>query len=271
MTNILYEQDGAVVKLTLNRPKKMNAYNYSMHQELCAAIIRADQDNSVRVIVVTGAGKAFCVGADLDIGFIGGEFSKDENVVDGISRDLGGMLNLTIFECDTPVIGAINGHAVGIGATMLLPMDIKIASDTAKFAFPFARRGIVYDGAASFFLPRIVGLSKAQEWVLKGDVILAAEALSAGMLSELTAPDQVLARAMALARDIAVNISPQSAARNKQLIRASVYGDTRYANPAMSAHMLESQFLNEAFAAPDCAEGVKAFIEKRPPAFKDRS
>ena len=269
MPNVLYEQDGPIVKITLNRPEKMNAYNYPLHSELLAAIQKGNADKTVRVMVVTGAGKAFCAGADLDIGFSGGDFVNDEDVLDGVARDIGGILNVTVFDSDTPIIAAVNGHAIGIGATMLLPMDIKIASTKSKFAFPFGRRGIVYDGAASFFLPRVVGLSKAQEWILKGSVILADEALSAGLVSEIVEPDQVLHRAMELAKDIAINVSPTSAARNKQLIRASIYGDQSYGTPSLSAHMKESKYLLEAFKSPDCLEGVKSFMEKRAPNFQD--
>jgi len=271
MSTVLYQQDGPIAKITLNRPDKMNAYNFPLHSELLEAIKKGDADKSVRVMVVTGAGKAFCAGADLDLGFAGNEFVNDSDILDGIPRDIGGILNVTIFDSDTPIIAAVNGHAIGIGATMLLPMDIKIASTKSKFAFPFSRRGIVYDGAASFFLPRVVGLGKAQEWILKGDIILADEALSAGLVSEVVEPDQVLNRAMELAEDIAVNVSPESAARNKQLTRASVYGDNSYSSPSMSAHMKESKLLVEAFAGPDCIEGVQSFMEKRPPKFQDRS
>lgn len=271
MPNVLYEQNGAIAKITLNRPEKMNAYNYPLHSELLSAIARGDKDKTVRAIVVTGAGKAFCAGADLDLGFAAGDFVNETNIIDGVQRDIGGILNIGTFEADTPIIAAVNGHAIGIGATMLLPMDIKIASSKSKFAFPFGRRGIVYDGAASFFLPRVVGLSKAQEWILKGDIILADEALQAGLVSEVVEPDQVLSRAMEIAEDIAVNVSPESAARNKQLIRASAYGDTRYGSPSMSAHMMESKFLVDAFKSEDCIEGVQSFMEKRAPKFKDRS
>lgn len=267
MSVLKYEQDGAIVTLTLNRPEKMNAYNGDMHFALLEAFDKADNDPSVRVIVITGSGKAFCAGADISQGF--GGVSGEAPIIDGVSRDYGGMLNLRIFECDTPIIAAINGAAVGVGATMLLPMDIKIASTKSKFAFPFGRRGIVFDGAASFFLPRIVGLTKAQEWILKGDIILADEALSAGMLSEVVETEEVLPRAMALAKDIAQNVSPQSAAINKQLLRASMYGGGKYGDPAMNAHMLESAHLERRFVSPDCMEGVKSFLEKRAPQFED--
>lgn len=270
MSTVKYEREDAIAIITLNRPEAMNAYSIALHHDLYAAVEKADADNSVRVMVITGAGRAFCAGADISDGFAGGGFGQEPPVLDGVTRDFGGMLNIRLFECDTPIIAAVNGSAVGIGATMLLPMDIKIASSKAKFAFPFGRRGIVFDGAASFFLPRIVGLSKTQEWILKGDYITAEEAVSAGMLSEVIEPNQVLIRAMELARDIAVNVSPTSAAHNKRLIRASMYGGGKYGDPAMNAHMLESADLADMFPSHDCVEGVTAFFEKRAPKFKDR-
>ena len=270
MPTVLYDQEGAIVKLTLNRPEQMNSYNYILFTELRDAINKADADTSVRAIVITGAGRAFCEGADLDLGFKGKEFTDNEMFIDGVSRDTGGMLNLDVFDADTPIIAAVNGHAAGIGATMLLPMDIKVVSSKAKICFPFARRGIVYDGAASFFLPRIVGLSKAQEWILTGKVILSDEALSSGLINEVVEPEKVLERAMEIARDIAENVSPESAAINKQLTRASLFGEGNYDTPAMSAHMRESRCLNTAFESDDCKEGVDSFLEKRPARFKDR-
>ncbi len=267
MSVVKSEISDGVCVITLNRPEKMNAYNLELHHALYVAIDKADNDNSVRVMVVTGAGRAFCAGADISEGFTalsGGEF------LDGVRRDYGGMLNIRTYECNTPIIAAVNGAAVGIGATMLLPMDIKIASSKSKFAFPFGRRGIVFDGAASFFLPRIVGMSKAQEWILKADIIPADEALKAGLISEVVEPDQVLDRAMDLARDIAQNVSPTSAAKNKKLMRDAWLGRNGYEGGPMGAHMAESELLSEAFVSYDCAEGVKAFFEKRAPKFKDR-
>lgn len=271
MENVIYEQDGAIAVITLNRPEHMNSYNVPLHDALLAAIDKADNDRSVRVIVVTGAGRAFCAGADISEGFGAIGFDQDTLEVDGIPRDRGGVLNLRIFECDTPVIAAVNGHAVGIGSTMLLPMDIKIASSKAKFAFPFTRRGIVYDGVASWFLPRIVGLTRAQNWALTGRIILADEALNAGMLSEVVEPESVLPRAMEIARDIAVNVSPESAALNKQLVREGLLNGPEYGGGPMRNHMMESKHLAKLFHEHDCIEGVNAFLEKRDPKFKDRA
>lgn len=270
MDIVTYEQDGAIAVITLNRPEKMNAYNIPLHTALHDAIDKADKDNSVRVMVVTGAGKAFCAGADISQGFTGGGLAEGAPVVDGIARDYGGILNLRTFECDTPIIAAVNGVAVGIGATMLLPMDIKIVSSKAKFAFPFGRRGIVYDGAASWFLPRIVGVTLAQEWVLTGRLIMPDEALAAGMINQIVEPEDVMRRAMEIARDIAVNVSPESAANNKQLARQSLINGPEYGGGPMRAHMAESERLMRMFPAHDCLEGVQSFLEKRAPKFKDR-
>lgn len=268
MTLVLREHTGSVCKLTLNRPEKMNAYSFGLHEALLKAIDETDRDPNVRAIVVTGAGRAFCAGADISNGFGGSGLTEDLPVKDGILRDSGGVLNMRIFESDTPIIAAVNGAAVGIGATMLLPMDIKIVSEKAKFAFPFARRGIVFDGAASFFLPRVVGLSRAQEWVLRGAYITPQEALAAGMISQVVPQGTALERAMEIATDIAENVSPTSAAYNKQLIRASMTEGGKYNTETMNAHMRESAMLQEAFVSEDCLEGVNSFLEKRAPKFK---
>lgn len=256
-----------VAILTLNRPEAMNSFNVDMCYEMIDALKASDSDPSVRVIVVTGAGRAFCAGADISQGFDAvAPHEVDEET--GIGRDLGGVLNLEMFNLDTPIIAAINGAAVGIGATMTIPMDIRIASEKSKFAFPFARRGIVFDGAASWFLPRLVGFAKASEWILKADIIMADEMHRAGLISEVHAPEDVLSRALELARDIAVNCSPASTATNKRLLRASMYGSGEGAAYAM--HLKESELLTEAFASHDCREGVTAFFEKRAPKFEDR-
>jgi len=265
MTEVLIENDGAVRLLTLNRPEKLNAYNVATHTALLYAIDEADNDPKVRVIVVTGAGKVFCAGADFEEGFVSFAETDEVDMIDGVKRDLGGVLNIRMHECDTPIIAAINGSAVGIGATMLINMDIRIASNKAKFSFPFARRGIVFDGAASYFLPRLVGFSKASEWILKGDLFPASEAMAGGFLTETVEPEDVLPRAMEVAQDIAQNCSPTSTANNKRLLRESMAG-----NGPMAAHSLESQMLAKAFVSHDCAEGVKAFLEKRAPEFNDR-
>ena len=238
---------------------------------LCSALFKtADADPSVRVIVITGAGRAFCAGADISGGFASAGVDKVPEMHEGEMRDAGGILNLAVFECDTPIIAAVNGAAVGIGATMLCPMDIRIGSNRAKYAFPFARRGIACDGAASWFLPRLVGFAKANEWILKAGFIRADELQQAGFFSEICEPEEVLPRALELARDIAVNCSPTSTANNKRLLRASMLGGGTLGDAPFELHMMESKMLNKAFVSPDCAEGVKSFLEKRAPQFKDR-
>lgn len=261
------EQTPSVVLLTMNKAESMNSYNMELHNALLDSIRAADADSSVRVIVVTGAGRAFCAGADISAGFGGANLDSGvgEDPIGGVHRDAGGILNLAIFECDTPIIAAINGAAVGIGATMTLAMDLRIASKKSKFAFPFARRGIVFDGAASFFLPKLVGYSKASEWILKGNIMMADELLAGGLLSEVCEPENVLARSLEVARDIAVNCSPTSTANNKRLLRASMLGKAPF-----DLHMMESEMLAASYHAHDCIEGVQSFLEKRAPKFKDR-
>ena len=262
-------QNEAVLILTMNRPEAMNSFNIEVCHALVDAIKAADKDPSVRAIVVTGAGRAFCAGADISQGFE----AVEAEIVDeatGITRDWGGYLNLTIFQCDTPILAAINGAAVGIGATMTVPMDMRIASHRSKFGFPFARRGIVCDGAASWFLPRLVGFARAQEWILTARIIMAEEMLAAGFVTQLHDPEDVLPRTLEIARDIAVNCSPASIANNKRLMRASMLGSATYESGPYKAHLAESDLLNKAFVSADCKEGVTAFFEKRAPKFSDR-
>lgn len=265
------DKNSSVAILTLNRPEAMNSFNMTMFRELQAAYKELDLDPKTRVIVVTGAGRAFCAGADISDGFGSAGLSVEPTFHEGVSRDAGGELVLDMFKVNTPIIGAINGHAVGIGATMTMAMDIRICSEKTKWAFPFARRGIVFDGAASWFLPRLVGWAKANEWILKADVISPDEMYRAGYVSDVHAPDEVLARTLELARDIAQNCSPTSTANNKRLLRNSMMGYGVLEEAAFMAHIEESKYLNKAFVSEDCEEGVRAFLEKRAPQFADRS
>ena len=264
------DENISVAIVTLNRPDFMNSFNLKMLRELQSAYADLEQDNSVRVIVVTGAGRAFCAGADISGGFGAPDRKLDVNFHEGVMRDGGGELVLDMFKLDTPIIGAINGHAVGIGATMTMAMDIRICSNAMKWAFPFARRGIVCDGAASWYLPRLVGWAKANEWILKAGIISPDEMFRAGYVSELLEAEAVLPRALDLARDIAINCSPNSTALNKRLLRDSMFAYGRLDGTAFDAHIAESKMLNAAYVGPDCQEGVKAFLEKRPPDFPDR-
>ena len=264
-------ENASVAVLTLNRPEAMNSFNLAMHRELQRAYKALDADPKVRVIVVTGAGRAFCAGADISNGFGSAGLSEKPTMHGDVSRDAGGELVLDMFNLDTPLIGAINGHAVGIGATMTMPMDIRICSEKTKWAFPFARRGIVFDGAASWFLPRLVGWAKATEWSLKADIIWPDEMHRAGYVSEVHPPEAVLPRALELARDMAQNCSPTSTANIKRLLRNSMLGYGALDDGPFKAHIEESKALNTAFVSSDCEEGVRAFLEKRPPKFSDRS
>lgn len=261
---------GAVAIMTLNRPEAMNSFNIALFMRMMDVFAELEADNSVRAIVLTGEGRAFCAGADISDGFASAGLDYQAEKVDGVSRDTGGVLNLAIAKLDTPVIAAINGSAVGIGLTMTLPCDIRIAAKTAKYAFPFVRRGIVFDGAASFYLPKLVGFSKATQWSLTGSYIDPEEGLNSGLFSELHDNEDVLPRALELARDIAVNCSPEAVAQNKRLLRATMLGHGALSTEPFAAHMEESELLEKAFVAPDCEEGVRAFLEKRPPRFKDR-
>jgi len=270
-TTIKTHRDGAVGVLTLHRPERMNAFTFTMAKEMIDAFHAFDTDPEVRAILVQGEGKAFCAGADIEGGFGAGlQSGESPPVEDGIARDSGGWLNLEIWDIDTPIIAAIHRAAVGIGFTMLLPMDIIIAAEGTKMAIPFTRRGIAFDGAASYFLPRIVGLAAARDWAITGRTFLVDEAKTAGMVTEIVADaDTAKARAMEIAQDIATHCSPQSIAINKQLLRASLTNETgTYPTAGKNLHMQESEALNKRFVSADCAEGVKSFFEKRTPVFQ---
>ncbi|WP_298913263.1 enoyl-CoA hydratase-related protein [uncultured Algimonas sp.] len=261
---------GSVAIVTLNRPGALNSFNAAVFERMLAIFDDLERDDSVRVIVLTGAGRAFCAGADISDGFGSAGLDVDAERVDGVPRDTGGVLNLAISKLDTPVIAAINGAAVGVGLTMTLPCDIRIAARGAKYAFPFVRRGIVFDGVASFFLPKLVGFSKAAQWSLTGRYIDPEDALRSGLFAELHDAADILPRALELARDIAVNCSPEAVAQNKRLLRRTMLGHGALDGEPFAAHMEESALLETAFAAPDCEEGVRAFLEKREPRFADR-
>lgn len=261
---------GSVAVVTMNRPEAMNSFNVAVFRRMLDVFDELENDNSVRAIVLTGQGRAFCAGADISDGFGSAGLEFEAERVDGVPRDTGGVLNLAIAKLNTPVIAAINGAAVGVGLTMTLPCDIRIAARKAKYAFPFVRRGIVFDGAASFYLPKLVGFSKATQWSLTGNYIDPEDGLRSGLFSELHDNADVLPRAMELARDIAVNCSPEAVSQNKRLLRATMLGHGALASEPFAAHMEESELLEKAFVAPDCEEGVRAFLEKRPPKFADR-
>ena len=264
-SQILYSVDDHVATLTLNRPDKLNAFTVTMMREMIDAFGRVDADDDVRAVIVTGAGRGFCAGADLSGGgetfAHGGSDQTEERVI----RDGGGMVSLRIFECVKPVIAAINGPAVGVGVTMTLPMDIRLASTAAKFDFVFARRGIVPEACSSWFLPRIVGINQALEWCYSGRVFTAEEALSGGLVRSVHEPDDVLPAARAIAAEIVDNTSPVSVALTRKMMWSMMTAD----HP-MEAHRVDSRAINERGRSADAREGVESFLEKRPARFADK-
>lgn len=263
---ILYDVSDRVATITLNRPDKMNAFTNRMLKEIIAAMDLADADDDVRVVIFTGAGKAYCAGADLSGG--GETFAKggsDVSARTGVVRDGGGLVALRIFESTKPVIGAINGAAVGVGVTMTLPMDIRLASESAKFGFVFARRGIVPEAASSWFLPRLVGISQAAEWCYTGRMVSAGEAREARLIRSVHAPDELLPAARALAAEIADNTAPVSVALSRRMLWRMLGAD----HP-MQAHRVDSRAINSRGASDDAREGVMSFLEKRPARFPVR-
>jgi enoyl-CoA hydratase/carnithine racemase len=264
--HIRYGVEDRVATIELHRPDRLNAFTGTMMRELIAAFDLVDADDGVSAVIVTGSGRAFCAGADLGGGggtFAGPELSEDGGA--GVRRDGGGTVSLRIFDCTKPVIAAINGPAVGVGITMTLPMDVRMASTDAKMGFVFVRRGIVPEACSSWFLPRIVGISRAQEWVATGRVFGAEEALDGGLVRSLHAPDRLLDDARALAREIADNAAPVSVA----LARRMLWRMLGAAHP-MEAHRADSRGMQVRGRSADAAEGVTSFLEKRPPRFVDR-
>jgi enoyl-CoA hydratase/carnithine racemase len=273
---ILYDVADQILTITLNRPEKLNAYNATMQAELIAAFDAADADDNVRAIIVTGAGRGFCAGADLSSG--ADTFDRDArrgpvrrlangdvDYSDPQVRDGGGTVTLRIFKCLKPVIAAVNGPAVGIGATMQLAMDVRIASENARFGFVFSQRGIVPEAASSWFLPRLVGISQALEWCFSGRVFPAAEALTGRLVSQVVAPDDLLPTARALARTFIDKTAPVSVA----LIRQMMWRMTGADDP-MEAHKIDSRGIYARGRSEDVKDGVMAFLEKRPAVFQDK-
>ncbi len=257
--NLTLDVAHGIATITLNRPAQLNAFTREMRQDLLDAFDRTDADDAVRVVIVTGHGRGFCAGADLSGG--GSRFDRGE-LLDTVPRDGGGEVTLRIFDSTKPVIAAINGPAVGVGATMTLAMDIRLASDTAKFSFPFARRGIIPDGCSSWFLPRVVGVERALEWLYTGRLFTCAEALEAGLVSAVHPPNELLKAARAVAGEIIKSTAPVSVSLTRQLIWRMLGA----AHP-MDAHIAESRGLVVQGASSDAYEGIDSFLEKRPPRF----
>ena len=268
---IKLEVEDGIATLTLNRPDRLNAFNTTMMKEMIEAFDITDADDDVKVVIVTGAGRGFCAGADLEAG--GATFDYDKRggedkmarQQDGVHRDGGGLVTLRIFDSLKPVIGAINGAAVGIGVTMQLAMDIRMASTAARFGFVFARRGINPEACSSWFLPRLVGVQQALEWCFTGRVFPAQEALDGGLVRSLHEPDDLLPAARALAREMADNCAPVSMAITRQLI----WRNAGTEHP-MRAHQADSRGIQARGASADAKEGVTSFLEKRPPVFPNK-
>lgn len=260
-SDISVDVEDKILTITLNRPDRLNAFTNVMRDEMIAAFDQADADDDVRCVIVTGEGRGFCAGADLGDG--GDTFNTDREGQDGpVWRDGGGQVSLRIFESKKPVIGAINGPAVGVGVTMTLPMDIRIASFAARFGFVFSRRGIVPEACSSWFLPRIVGIQQALAWTFSGRVFSAEDALKGGLVQEVTAPDDLLPRARAIATEIAENTAPVSVALTRQMMWRMLGAD----HP-MEAHKIDSRGIAQLGVSPDVKEGVESFLEKRAPEF----
>ncbi len=263
-TQIIYSVDDHVATITLNRPEQLNAFTGTMMRELVDAFDQIDADDDVRVAIVTGAGRGFCAGADLSSGgetFAAGG-SDVKTGVEGVPRDGGGIVSLRIFECTKPVIAAINGPAVGVGVTMTLPMDIRLASENSKFGFVFARRGILPEACSSYFLPRLVGISQATEWCYTGRVFGPQEAKDGRLVRSVHAPDELLPAARAIAKEIVDNTAPVSVALTRQMLWRLLGAD----HP-MEAHRVDSRGIAARGKSADAREGVVSFLEKRPPVF----
>ena len=268
---LLYSVDEGIATITLNRPDRLNAFTTRMMADLIGAFDATDADDEVKAVIVTGAGRGFCAGADLASGGATFDFARSEDPlrtearVNGVQRDGGGRVTLRIFDSLKPVIAAVNGPAVGVGVTMQLPMDIRLASTNARFGFVFARRGITPEAASSWFLPRLVGVQTALEWCYTGRVFSAQEAHEKGLVRSLHEPEDLLPAARALAREIVDNTAPVSVALTRQLIWRMAGAD----HP-MEAHKADSRAIQARGAADDAKEGVNSFLEKRPAAYPNR-
>lgn len=268
-TTLDYRVEDGIAVATFNRPGEMNTFNRAMRRDLIALFDRTDADDAVRAVVLTGSGRAFCAGADLGAGAdtfnVAARDAEDDIIVDGVQRDGGGRVALRIFDSLKPVIAAVNGAAVGIGATLQLPMDARLASDAARFGFVFARRGITPEACSSWFLPRLVGIPTALDWLYSGRIVGAQEALAAGLIQAVHEPDALLPAAIAHARALTDHSAPVSVALSRQM----VWRMLGQSDP-MIAHRTDSRALQLRGRSADAREGINAFLAKRSAAFPDR-
>ncbi len=268
---LLYSVEDGIATITLNRPDKLNAFNTTMMQELIAAFDETDADDNVKAVIITGAGRAFCAGADLSAGAqtfdydARGGADQAARQEQGVHRDGGGLVTLRIYDSLKPVISACNGAAVGIGVTMQLAMDFRLASSDARYGFVFARRGINPEAASSWFLPRLVGIQTALEWCYTGRIFPAQEGLDKGLVRSVHAPEDLLPAARALAREIVDNTAPVSVAVTRQLIWRMAG-----ASHPMEAHKADSRAIQARGRSGDAKEGVTSFLEKRQPNYPDK-
>lgn len=274
-TQISVTIDAGVLVLRLDRPDRLNAFTPVMRHEIVTALDEAEENDAVRVVIVTGEGRGFCAGADIGGGDAAKPFgytgpgmrdsSSDPGEIAGLPRDGGGVVSLRLAAFTKPVIAAINGAAIGVGATMTLPMDIRIASSNARFGFVFARRGIAPEAVSSWFLPRVVGISQASEWALTGRVFGAEEALRGGLVSRVVEPDELLPAAFEIAREIADHTSAVSVAATRRMLWSSLANDDLW-----ETHAVETQLIAALKVGPDAREGVQAFLDKRAAVFPGR-
>ena len=267
LSTLLFEESNSVALITLNRPKKLNAFNQSMLKDFITVLDHCDADDHIKAIVITGAGRAFCSGADLSAGknTFNAEFDNTKSYSEDFNRDSGGILTLRMLNSLKPILIACNGPAVGVGATLQLAADIRIASTNASFSFPFARRGIAPDACSSWFLPKIVGISKALEWSYSGEKVLSDDAHKTGLISYLTNPNDLIPKTLNIANKIIINSSPVSIATTRQMM----WSLSSYPSPE-EAHIIDSKVIQSRGASTDAIEGVMSFLEKRNAVFPNK-
>lgn len=264
---ILYREEDSIAFISLNRPKKLNAFNQQMLKDLLAVFDNINKQDSIGAVIITGTGKAFCAGADLSSGkdTFNSEFDNSSENDTNFNRDSGGILTLSMYKCLKPILIACNGVAVGVGATLQLAADIRVSSTSAKFCFPFAKRGIAPDACSSWFLPKIVGISKALEWSYSGEMISSSDAYDAGLVSYLVEPEELMNKTLEIANKFLKESSPVSVSLTRQMIWSLSSKDS-----PNDAHIIDSQVIESRGASKDAMEGVMSFLEKRKPDFQNK-